>query len=497
MVKTIHILFLTIVFAVNNNFKSQIKPSAKFTFDNKNDLDEITGKKIRSNGVSYTYDRFGNANNAIYLFGNQYSYINLGNYTALKPTSGSISLWIKIENEVSAGKGYKFNPILLTKCAKEDDFFEAYSIFYLPETKKLNVTCTKDSVTQIGITSIQPIEHYDWHHLVITYNYSWLSFYIDGKLEKKMSKNYTTQFLESDSVVVGSTANIKNQRYLMASVDDIEFFDRVLNDKEILELYHAPNPNKNKIILNWALIILAIIAFIIFAYHLIKRQIKLAVQKERVRLELHNKLLETELRVNRASMNPHFLFNSLNTLHNFILLNDIDIASDYLVKFSKLIRKILDSNMHDNISLDFEIEILEKYLEIENLRFEKNINFSIIIDDEIKPSSVKIPIMMLQPFVENAIWYGLLNKAGEKNITINFSLLEKKYIYCTIEDNGTGRKKESLTNLVEKKSLATNFIKQRLELLNKIHNLNCSLTIEDKPNNQGTIVKIVLPILNA
>lgn len=478
-------------------YKAQIQTSAsaKFSFNDKKEVDEITGKKVQLRGVTFTYDRFGNENSAIYLFGNQYSYINLGNYKALKPKRGSISLWIKIENEVLAGQGYRFNPILMTKCASGDDFFEAYSLFYLPETKKLNVTCTQDSTKQIGITAVRPIEHFEWHHMVTTYDDQSLTLYIDGKLEKKLPKNYETQFLESDSVLIGSTANLKNQRYLMATVDDISFYDKVLSEEEVKDLFYAPNPKKNKLIIEWLLVCLIIIIGGALIYFVIKQQVKKGIIKEKQQLELNNRLLETELRVNRASMNPHFLFNSLNALHNLILNNEIDNASDYLVKFSKLIRKILDSNMYESISLELEIELLELYLEIENLRFEENIKYTIITDDSLILSSLHIPIMMLQPFLENAIWHGLLNKEGEKKIIITFSLHEEKYIYCTVEDNGTGRKNVH-ENPIEKKSMATNFIFQRLELLNKIHKLKCSLLIEDKPNNTGTIVKIILPILN-
>src|SRR5213075_1988329 len=111
-----------------------------------------------------------------------------------------------------------------------------------------------------------------------------------------------------------------------------------------------------------------------------------------------------------------------------------------------------------------------------------SIKHTITVEDLI-PSAVTIPIMMVQPFVENAIWHGLRDKVGEKAITVSFSLVGTNYIKCVIEDNGTGRKIK--LNPTEKKSLATGFIKQRLDLLNKIHNLSCDLTIIDKPNGTG------------
>jgi hypothetical protein len=482
---------------LNKQISAQTKthPAAKFSFNNGSDVDEVSKHKIKLIGTSFTQDRFGNNNHAIFLSGHAESYINLGNFKSLKPKAGTISLWIKIENPVAAGQGIPINPILLTKCDTLDNFYEAYSIHFEPETEKIAVSFTKDSTKQVNHFADTPFRLNKWWHLVIVYDNNFSLFYLDGKLQNKFPKNFETKFLDSDSVLIGSTGNKKNQRFLKADIDDVAFYDVALTNEEVEELFFAPNPNKNKIILNWALVCLIIIVIGTLFYFLIKQRIKLAVTKERLRLELNNKLLETELRVNRASMNPHFLFNSLNALHNLILNNEIDNASDYLVKFSKLIRKILDSNMYESISLELEIELLELYLELENLRFEENIKYTIVRDDSLVLSSIHIPIMMLQPFIENAIWHGLLNKTGEKSITITFSLYEEKYIYCTIEDNGTGRKKTN-PGIVEKKSLATGFLMQRLELLNKIHGLKCSMLIEDKPNSTGTIVKIILPILN-
>lgn len=482
---------------MNKQISAQTKthPVAEFSFNEGSDIDEVSKRKIKLIGTSFTKDRFGNNNNAVFLSGHAESYINLGSFKALKPKVGTIALWVKIENPVVAGKGIPINPILLTKRDTSDNFYEAYSIHYEPETEKIAVSFTQDSTKQVNHFADVPFKLNKWWHLVIVYDNNFSLFYLDGKLQNKFPKNFETKFVDADSVLIGSTGNKKNQRFLKADIDDVTFYDVILSNEEIEELYLAPDPNKNKIILNLALVCLSILVIGSLFYFLIKQRIKTAVKKERLRLELNNKLLETELRVNRASMNPHFLFNSLNALHNLILNNEIDNASDYLVKFSKLIRKILDSNMYESISLELEIELLELYLELENLRFEENIEYSITTDDSLSLSSIHIPIMMLQPFIENAIWHGLLNKVGEKSIAISFSLYEEKYIYCTIEDNGTGRK-STVPNLIQKKSLATGFLMQRLDLLNKIHGLKCSMIIEDKPDNKGTIVKIILPILN-
>jgi hypothetical protein len=469
-------------------------PVVRFTFNNYSSIDDVAQLKAKLMGVNFTTDRFGNEGNAVFISGSKFSYINLGSDPRLKQKSGSISMWIKMEHKIWSGIGVKCNPLILTKYTNLNDFYESYGIYYMLETERLVGLATKDSTRETAVFAAKKFERNQWHHLVLAYDYDFLRFYIDGELQGKMDKKYETKFITTDSVLVGTLANEINDRFLNAVVDDIDFYNYVLSPDEVLALYHAPNPNKSMIILNWTLLCMAISAIILSGYLYIKYRIRKAVQKEKERRELDYKLLQTELRVNRASMNPHFLFNSLNTLHGFILEEELQDAGDYLVKFSKLIRKTLESNMNESISLKLEIELLERYLEIENMRFEENIRYTFITNDSLRPSAIHIPIMMLQPFLENAIWHGLLKKDGEKIITVTFSVLEEKYLYCEIEDNGTGRRQTG-ADPVEKTSMATVFIQQRLELLNKIHHLNCSLEIEDKPRYTGTIVKLTLPIL--
>jgi hypothetical protein len=487
-------LFLFFLFTAFYSWsQTEVRPVAKFTFNNGSNRDEIGGLRAKLVNTKFTQDRFGNENNAVYIFGNPSSYINLGNSPALKPRAGSISLWVSVEAELWSGTGYTVNPILLTKNSGRDDFFEAYAIAYVPETNRMNASASKNDSGQTCITTVKEFELFKWHHLVLTYDDKELSFYVDGNHEQTLEKNFPMIFNPLDSVIAGVTNNRKNNRYSQLRFDDIEFYDKVLNAEQVSALYHAPNPNKNRIIAGWTGIIAASFLSLFIIYRLIRFQISKTHRKEKEKLELANKMLETELRVNRALMNPHFIFNSLNALHDLILSKQWDLASDYLVKFSKLIRKNLDSNHSGLIYLDAEIEMLYKYLEIVSMRFDKKISHHIVVNESLIPSAVKIPVMLLQPFVENAIWHGLLNKKGEKRIDIEFSRFESRYVKCSIEDNGLGR--QQLEQKTGKKSLATNFVIQRLELLNKIHKLDCELEIIDKPHGTGTIVNILLPVL--
>lgn len=472
-------------------------PCAAFYFNKANGLDAVTGHTADIVSAPFTTDRFGNKNHAVFLNGNGDSHLNLGSYKALKPQEGSISLWVKMEHPIRVGKGVPYNPILITRCADREDFNEAYALYYMYESRKLLVASAKDSTQEIGVYSNEAFERNVWKHLVISYDDDHVSLYIDGELEQTRSRKFQTEFDDSGPVIVGFSGSEKNLRWWNGCIDDIEFYDYVLSDAEVNELYHAPNPNKTTILIQRMLIGLGVVVFVVLLYLLIRYRIRQVLKREKQKHELNNVILQTELRVNRALMNPHFVFNSLNALQNLILSNEIDKANDYLVKFSKMIRKLLESNMSDLISLELEIELLNRYMEIENLRFEENIEFKIMVDPSINTHNTRIPVMMLQPFVENAVWHGLLKKQGEKILTIYFSLVEEKYILCVIDDNGIGKEIKKNSAIFDKASLATSFIEQRLRTLNRIYGLQCEMSIEYKPEQGGTKMKILLPILKA
>lgn len=494
----IRLIYFFFLFALTSLLSAQKlpEPVAKFSFNNKSDEDEISHKKPKLVNTKFVEDRFGNAESALNLFGDHDSYVNLGNYPALKNRSGSISTWIRISSIMYSGTGIPANPVIATRNCACSDYNEAYAIYLNTDAKKFDGIMSNDSLKQINLQGASVnFEAYKWYHLVLTYNDDSASLYMNGKQEISVGKKFKSHFEPTDSVIVGIIYNAKNKRVLRGTVDDIYIYDKVLTPGEVRLLYNAPNPNKNQIILEKILIALAILGILFMIYLFIRYRFNLSLKREKERLGLSNTLLEHELRVNRALMNPHFMFNSLNTLHHYILTNNIETASHYLVKFSKLIRKILDSNMSDTILLEQEIELLDNYLEIESLRFKEHIHYSISKTPDVVPAAITIPIMMLQPFIENSVWHGLRDKVGEKTISISFSLRGEGYVECVIEDNGTGRKPRPRMPS-GKKSLATNFVMQRLALLNKIYGLHCELDIIDKEEGKGTIVKIVLPILN-
>lgn len=218
-------------------------------------------------------------------------------------------------------------------------------------------------------------------------------------------------------------------------------------------------------------------------------------RQSRLKNEQKSSILEQKLL--RSQLNPHFIFNALNSIQQFIVKQQNEKAERYLAKFSKMIRKLLESSVNENTSLQEEIEMLHSYIEIESMRFSNSFTYAIELGERVKPSS-KIPHMMVQPFVENAIWHGLLAKKGERHLTIKFSFEGERAIRCVVKDNGIGlRAGRENKEEGEKRSLALQLIKQRLELMSKTTGVSCYAEVNDKTltGEDGTEAIIIIPIL--
>lgn len=213
---------------------------------------------------------------------------------------------------------------------------------------------------------------------------------------------------------------------------------------------------------------------------------------------------EAKLQSMRLQMNPHFLFNSLNSIQQLILRNHTDDAARYLSRFSKLLRQVLTYSDYSTVSLTKEIEMLELYLQLEALRFKESFQYSISACSMINRDEMEIPTLLIQPFVENAIWHGLLHKTGERKLHINFLLSNEEQIICTIEDNGIGRKAAQKISQAVKDDLHTGkgirSADDRLRLFNEQFEAKSYLEIEDltdaSGNASGTRVSIFFPVWN-
>ncbi|MEM8510143.1 MAG: tetratricopeptide repeat protein [Bacteroidota bacterium] len=204
----------------------------------------------------------------------------------------------------------------------------------------------------------------------------------------------------------------------------------------------------------------------------------------------------------RSQMNPHFLFNSLNSIKLYIINNDKKNAVHYLNKFSKLVRRILDGSSLKETTLAEELETIELYLNIENIRFSEGIAYSINLEDGIDPEQLKIPSLVLQPFLENAIWHGLSSKEGEKNLWVNVSRKDDIHIIISIIDNGVGRaasEKIKENRVIKRKSVGIDITKERLANFAKDYQYGFSIEIidlfTDEGNPKGTKVVLEIPTI--
>ena len=224
-------------------------------------------------------------------------------------------------------------------------------------------------------------------------------------------------------------------------------------------------------------------------------------EAQKILMSTKQKMNEVEMQALRAQMNPHFIFNCLNSINRYIVKSDQTTASLYLTKFARLIRLILDNSNSKNVVLANELEALKLYIEMEALRFDKKFTYEITVEGNVSADTIELPPLIIQPYVENAIWHGLLHKEGEGNLSIRISMPGENLLQCIIEDNGIGRKKAKelkSKTATSRKSLGMQLTESRINLLNKHTERNASVQIIDLQSEteepEGTIVILKIPV---
>ncbi len=245
------------------------------------------------------------------------------------------------------------------------------------------------------------------------------------------------------------------------------------------------------------LLLFIILSIFIFRNLSLKRKND-RLRNEKRQAELQQKASELEMQALRAQMNPHFIFNCLSSINKFILKNDTDTASDYLTRFSRLIRQSLTNSQLSLIPLSDEIEMLRLYLDMERLRFSDSFSYTITYENSIEPETVYVPPMLLQPFCENAIWHGLMHKEGAGKLDVVLSI-EKGQLRCIIADNGIGRTRAAefkTKSNGKQKSLGLKITTERLALFNNQNSTHDFYRTEDVLDTSGNIsgTKVVLDI---
>jgi ligand-binding sensor domain-containing protein len=243
-----------------------------------------------------------------------------------------------------------------------------------------------------------------------------------------------------------------------------------------------------------------------FFYQYRLRQVRLeaAVQQKEAELlqketEFRRSLAETEMSALRAQMNPHFIFNCLNSINNYMLDNDGKKASLYLTKFSRLIRLVLENSRTEKVTLDNEMAALELYIEMEALRYKHKLNYEIKIDPSVQMDFIEIPPLLVQPFVENAIWHGLMHRKEGGNLLVEVTQPQENTLRIEITDDGIGReaalalKSRSATR---QKSFGMQITSERLQAINEIFGIQAHVFVKDLLDTEGGALgtKVIIEI---
>lgn len=296
-----------------------------------------------------------------------------------------------------------------------------------------------------------------------------------------------------DAVELEKTiANDRNLRYVN---DVIIQYENEAKNNQIKALASENELVKSRLERNKKLFWYSILALVVIV------SIMVALYRTR-QLKQEKQILTLEQDMLRSQMNPHFIFNSLNSIKLYIINNEKENAVYYLNKFSKLIRKILVASTEKENSLEDELDTMKLYMNIENIRFSNEIHFEINIEDTINTSRIKVPSMILQPFLENALWHGLSSKKDDdKKIVLNVYQVNEDFVTISIEDNGIGRTRSTKINkgkLLKRKSVGISLTKARLANFSKNYTSDYKIHIEDlydaNQNAIGTKVVVDIPI---
>jgi ligand-binding sensor domain-containing protein len=336
----------------------------------------------------------------------------------------------------------------------------------------------------------------------LNYNQNNISFKFDGityKNPEQKSFLYKLSGYENQ----WKSSNTTQIQYTNLPYGDYTFEIYALNNDGIKSI--TPASFKFTILkpfwFTWWFILTEVILFSFIVYLFIRWRINKIKKREEEKTDINKKLAEFQMTAIRAQMNPHFIFNAMNSIQNFIQNKDASQASDYLLKFSKLLRFVLNNSKDNEIPLQQEIDTLDLYIELEKLRFNNPFDYHLEIDKQLDTEQVMIPALLIQPYIENAIWHGLMPLKERKGILSLIIKQDDKLLKITVADNGIGRKASDLIiKKIKHQSMGMALNSKRVELFGQGIEY-ASITIidlydaEDKAN--GTKLEITLPLLEA
>jgi ligand-binding sensor domain-containing protein len=340
-------------------------------------------------------------------------------------------------------------------------------------------------------TLVRASYHLDYNQNFFTLEYKGLSYRKAGAL------NYQYRMIGLDTTWKQTTQRVKS--YTTLPPGRYVFQVRASNE----DGYWTKEPLSIRFVIDkpfwrtwWfiGLVVLTAIALVWIVVHLRLRTI-------RRRRELLQDINEYKQKMLRQQMNPHFIFNTLNSIQYFLLDDDTSSSLTYLSKFAKLMRIVLDNSQHNFISIEEEIQGVRLYLELEALRFEESFDYDIVIDPQVNTYEYKMPALLLQPYVENSIRHGLLHKKGKGHLLVQITK-EENCLFCVIEDNGIGRKKAAEIKMKQgtfQQSLGSKITEDRIDILNSLYSNDIDIRyvdLEDEMEQpRGTRVEITLPFV--
>jgi tetratricopeptide (TPR) repeat protein len=312
--------------------------------------------------------------------------------------------------------------------------------------------------------------------------------------------NYLNKYTELKDAVQTQKFLSRLNYFASATEDEKKQARLVLLDKDnkIKEEQLKQESLNNKLLIG-SIFIFVLLGTILFRNFSLKKNNAL-LQNKREQAELQQQAAELKMQTLRTQMNPHFIFNCLNSINRFILENNKSDSSRYLTKFSRLIRMILQNSQSSLITLKSEMESLELYLDMEMMRFNNHFNYKIIVPPDLNISALKVPPLILQPYVENAIWHGLMHKEEEGELEIEV-LQEGNYLYIKITDNGIGRQQSARIaskSATKHKSMGLLITADRLAMMQNTNGNESSVVINDLVHADGsaagTEVQIKIPV---
>jgi sensor histidine kinase YesM len=364
--------------------------------------------------------------------------------------------------------------------------------------KREDAKCSMDiqkifiNETELDYTRLQTNElRLDKEERFISIKYS----FINPNPTEDWTTEYRLNAYDEDWKTSVNETAIYNELY----PGDYTFETRIFNAKDTISynallISVAPYWYENRSI--WISSLIGLILLISFIWFYKERQKRKEIARQK---KIEDTLNELESKALKSQMNPHFIFNSLNSIKSLIQDNSDEKAIHYLTEFSKFVKNVLSFSDEKQISLEEEIKICQHYLEMEKLRFEQSFKFDVEIESGVEVEDVRVPPLILQPFLENAIWHGLLHKEGRRTLKIEVKKDGDKTI-CIIEDNGIGREKAKKVQSEQtkaRKSFGTQLILDRLQVNQEMTKNKFDVKIIDKKDNgraSGTRVELIIDI---